>query len=564
MDFLLKSSGLVVILLLFYQFVLQKEPYFKSIRYYFLVGLIIALMLPLIEIPIYVDAITSTVNSLALSEGNLNNAVEIYKIDWTQILIGVYGLGVLFFSIKFFIEIASLIRLIRTHTLRKMGAYYFVETTKNTSPFSFFNIIIYNKNQFSENELLLIINHEKAHAAQWHSVDTILTHLLVICLWFNPFVWLYKKAVQQNLEFLADRFALEFAENKKQYQITLLKTCYTNYCPEITNNFYNSLIKKRIIMLQKNQYQNKKQWKFALLVPVLVAFIAVFNTKTIAQEKKLLKIENVDKLEVKLQLDKDSKDETLKKEAAFFKKEFDADILFKGIKRNSKNEIISIKITSKYKSNSTVFMRKSDEPISPIIISYNSEIDKINIGDAIEEVEEDIHFMHKKNIGKIKEKKNVWVSKKDNDTISVNGNVIILHKDDDNHLEVEVIEIGDNKEDYKVKVNSVFISDDDEKTTLILEDDSDEAIDASEHVYIIKSDEKGKKDKVVKSQKIINFNSSKEQPLYVLDKKEITAKEMESIDPNTIKAVNVLKGEAAIEKYGEKGKNGVIVITLKE
>lgn len=317
-------------------------------------------------------------------------------------------------------------------------------------------------------------------------------------------------------------------------------------------------------MLQKNQYQNKKQWKFALLVPVLVAFIAVFNTKTIAQEKKLLKIENVDKLEVKLQLDKDSKDETLKKEAAFFKKEFDADILFKGIKRNSKNEIISIKITSKYKSNSTVFMRKSDEPISPIIISYNSEIDKINIGDAIEEVEEDIHFMHKKNIGKIKEKKNVWVSKKDNDTISVNGNVIILHKDDDNHLEVEVIEIGDNKEDYKVKVNSVFISDDDEKTTLILEDDSDEAIDASEHVYIIKSDEKGKKDKVVKSQKIINFNSSKEQPLYVLDKKEITAKEMESIDPNTIKAVNVLKGEAAIEKYGEKGKNGVIVITLKE
>jgi len=75
---------------------------------------------------------------------------------------------------------------------------------------------------------------------------------------------------------------------------------------------------------------------------------------------------------------------------------------------------------------------------------------------------------------------------------------------------------------------------------------------------------KEKKDKVIKSQKAIKFNSSKDQPLYILDKKEISAKEMESIDPNSIKAINVLKSEAAIEIYGEKGKNGVVVITLKE
>ena len=369
--------------------------------------------------------------------------------------------------------------------------------------------------------------------------------------------------MQQNLEFLADRFALEFAENKKQYQVTLLKTCYTNYCPEITNNFYNSLIKKRIIMLQKNQYQNKKHWKFTLLVPVLIAFIVVFNTKTIAQEKKLSEFENIDKLEVKLQIDQDSKDETLKKEAAFFQKEFDADISFKGIKRNDKNEIIAIKITSKYKSNSSVFMRKSDEPISPIIISYNSEIDKINIGDAIDQ-EEDIHSIHKKNHNKIKETKRIWVSKKVRDTMVVKGNKISWNKDDYNHLEVEVIETDDAKKEHTFKVASaVFISDDGDKTELILEDAKDEEIDASEHVYLIKSDEKGKKDKVIKSQKIITFNSSKEQPLYILDKMEITAKEMESIDPSTIKAINVLKGETAIEKYGEKGKNGVIVITLK-
>jgi len=68
MDFLLKSSSLVLILLLFYQFVLQKEHYFKSIRYYFLMGLIIALILTLLEIPIYIDAVNSNVNSLSLNE----------------------------------------------------------------------------------------------------------------------------------------------------------------------------------------------------------------------------------------------------------------------------------------------------------------------------------------------------------------------------------------------------------------------------------------------------------------------------------------------------------------
>jgi hypothetical protein len=37
-----------------------------------------------------------------------------------------------------------------------------------------------------------------------------------------------------------------------------------------------------------------------------------------------------------------------------------------------------------------------------------------------------------------------------------------------------------------------------------------------------------------------------------------------SIDPDTIESVNVLKGEQALKKYGEKGRNGVIEITLKK
>jgi hypothetical protein len=52
--------------------------------------------------------------------------------------------------------------------------------------------------------------------------------------------------------------------------------------------------------------------------------------------------------------------------------------------------------------------------------------------------------------------------------------------------------------------------------------------------------------------------------LYIIDGKEMESISMKDIDPNTIKSINVLKGENAEKKYGEKGKNGVIEITTKK
>jgi hypothetical protein len=52
--------------------------------------------------------------------------------------------------------------------------------------------------------------------------------------------------------------------------------------------------------------------------------------------------------------------------------------------------------------------------------------------------------------------------------------------------------------------------------------------------------------------------------LYVIDGKEMESGSMKDVDPNTIKSINVLKGENAVKKYGDKGKNGVIEITTKK
>ena len=152
-------------------------------------------------------------------------------------------------------------------------------------PFSFFKYIVFNKTQFNDTELTHIINHEKVHAKQYHSLDIILVQLASALFWFNPFIWLYKKEIQQNLEFIADKEAQNISKCEKSYQTLLLKSSVPNYQLVLANNFYNSLIKKRIVMLHKSKSNNLKMWKYALVLPVLAVFLMSANTWSLASTR---------------------------------------------------------------------------------------------------------------------------------------------------------------------------------------------------------------------------------------------------------------------------------------
>ncbi|REE80273.1 beta-lactamase regulating signal transducer with metallopeptidase domain [Lutibacter oceani] len=594
MDYLLKASGLVIILFLFYYFFLKNETFFKSIRSYFLIGLIIVVSIPLVEIPIYVEQTVSQFKAVNFTEISSTQLISQESFNWLQLITIAYLIGAVFFCLKFFIQLISLGYLLSKHEFIKQGNYYFVETLKNISPFSFFNIIIYNKNQFSIDELEQIINHEKAHVLQWHSVDTILAHLLVITLWFNPFVWLYKKAVQQNLEFLADAYALEMAQNQKLYKLTLLKTCSSNFCTEITNNFYNSLIKKRIDMLHKKRSKNKSQWKYALLLPLITAFIITFNTKTIAQEKKLVEIEEVDNLKVELLIDKNSTNETLKEETDFFKKEFNIVLNFKGIKRNSDNEITAIKINTKGDNIKAMFENKGNEPIKPIKISYDSNANSVSIGNVKElhdkHYSNNIHIISDTKIDKPDAKgknyifvtsdgdKKTWTSKGDKKEnivfFSNNGNdsivkkeTIILKGDHEN------VWIQENDENEKITININDEVEDGENIFVLKENGEKGKLHKvkikkgkfiSDGGVIIKNNNKFSDDSYVKEKNIMVFSSDKEKPIIYINGNLSTNEALKELDPNIIEKMEVLKGDNAIKEYGEKAKNGVILITTKK
>jgi TonB-dependent SusC/RagA subfamily outer membrane receptor len=57
--------------------------------------------------------------------------------------------------------------------------------------------------------------------------------------------------------------------------------------------------------------------------------------------------------------------------------------------------------------------------------------------------------------------------------------------------------------------------------------------------------------------------STHSNPLVVINKKIMSLKELQELDPKSIKTMNLLKGTSATAIYGEDGKNGVILVTTK-
>lgn len=105
-----------------------------------------------------------------------------------------------------------------------------------SGPFSFFNWIFLNPDNVKEEEISEILTHEMAHVRQRHSIDVIISELVNICCWINPFAWLMKREVRLNLEFLADRRVMDAGFATKSYQYHLLGLTYSHKYG-LSNNF---------------------------------------------------------------------------------------------------------------------------------------------------------------------------------------------------------------------------------------------------------------------------------------------------------------------------------------
>ncbi|MFC6859218.1 M56 family metallopeptidase [Zunongwangia atlantica] len=278
--YLLKSSALIGLFYFAYFLLLKQETSFMQNRKFLLVGLVSSLVLPFIYFTQkeYIEAQGSNAPYIAFTEFAPQENLPIEEpIDWWQIGFYVYLLGIAIMAFKFLFQLYSLQRIINSGKQKRFKTLKLVRTSKNIKPFSFFKHIVFNPEKHNEKDLKLILKHEQIHAKQWHSLDVIFTSLLCVVFWFNPFIWLYKKVVIQNLEFLADQDAVANIPSKKEYQKALVMAT-VGLQPAMSNQFYQSFIKKRIIMLNKSKKKNTP-WKTLLVIPFLCLFLYSFNLK---------------------------------------------------------------------------------------------------------------------------------------------------------------------------------------------------------------------------------------------------------------------------------------------
>ncbi|NLO50707.1 MAG: M56 family metallopeptidase [Bacteroidales bacterium] len=279
--YLLQSAGTLSLFYLLYHVAFRGETHFRLNRFYFLLAGLASLLLPLAKANIFGTA-SMPANTMIFLDTVLINGSDVQQIAHQhvgifQIITGIYLFGVVFLLLRFVIKMVQLFGLIHSSEVTRYGSWNLVVMEEGQAPFSFFNYLFINRSQMEPAQIETIAAHEQVHWRQLHSADLLLAELLTIFQWFNPFVWLYRRALETVHEYLADEGVLRKGYEPFNYQNLLLVQATGVSAFGFANHFNHSLIKKRIIMMTKNKSRRWSQLKVLLALPLTLLLIAAFT-----------------------------------------------------------------------------------------------------------------------------------------------------------------------------------------------------------------------------------------------------------------------------------------------
>ncbi|MCX6232007.1 MAG: M56 family metallopeptidase [Bacteroidetes bacterium] len=274
--YLLKSSLLLSILIIFYRFIFTKETYFSFNRIILLISLISSVFIFPFLYRI-TDLSVNNIPQVAVFEKIVLNPIVIYgnesaSTNWLLVIFNTYLAIAGFLFLRLIFQIYQIYRLyLKSYSNQSTSNYIY---TDDHPPFSFFNLIFINP-KTNVNDIDKIIAHEQIHVKQFHTIDILLVETVCILHWFNPFVWWYRSLIREVHEYIADEGVINSGYEKQGYQELLLSVATSEKLLKPENNF-NSLIKKRIIMMTKSKSKGISRAKYLLLIPVFI-FISLFS-----------------------------------------------------------------------------------------------------------------------------------------------------------------------------------------------------------------------------------------------------------------------------------------------
>ncbi len=295
--YILESLAFQLVFLLAYDLFLKKETFFQWNRAYLLGTFALSFILPWVKIQALQTTMPQELETTTVFLSQLNGVVLgpgaketsfLERIPWPYLVLGAGSiLAATWFVIKLY-QIAW---------LRKKGEVkYYKDFTKIIVPksvtaFSFFRNIFMGDGIHKEKEAN-ILAHELVHVKQLHSFDLLFFELARIIFWFNPLVYIYQNRVAELHEFIADERAVK--HNKQAHFEMLLSEAFHTQNISFVNQFFNrSLIKKRIVMLQKKKSKAVWQLKYVLLLPLVLGMLVYTSCETNKEDAELDSVDEV-------------------------------------------------------------------------------------------------------------------------------------------------------------------------------------------------------------------------------------------------------------------------------
>ena len=309
--YILKSAACLAVFYLFYKLLMSRDTFHRFNRFALLGLLVLSSLLPLVEAsvnsPAAVQETMLTLEQLLLladiqPEGeSMAAATPSATVLWLRAALLVYLTGIVFFIVRNLCSLARLGRLICQGKREALNSYLPDRKEKNVrlvvhdhdiAPFSWMHWIVIARKDLEENGREILI-HELAHIRNRHSWDLLLADLCIFVQWFNPAAWLLKQELQNIHEYEADETVLREGVNARNYQMLLIKKAVGTRLYSMANSFNHSSLKKRITMMLKEKSNPWARAKYLYILPLAALAVTAFarpEVSAVADEISAVKV----------------------------------------------------------------------------------------------------------------------------------------------------------------------------------------------------------------------------------------------------------------------------------
>lgn len=265
--FLLKSALILSVLVLVYYFFLRNIKLLLLNRLVLLFVIALSLLLPSYTY-VYYKVVeverTAAVATPRVPDGTINWIADVMDsngISASDTIFSIYCIVVFAMLVRLVFLLLSLsIKIKRGSQLVQLYGQKVYVSDKWRQTFSFLGCIVMPKHDLQRPDCALLVKHELAHVSQWHSLDLILSEVLLAIQWFNPFAYLLKQLVLEVHEFSADEVVISQGGDSIAYRRLLIDCMVVANMPVLSSSFSAKLSKRRFAMIS-----NDKNKKYTLL-----------------------------------------------------------------------------------------------------------------------------------------------------------------------------------------------------------------------------------------------------------------------------------------------------------